>query len=74
MPNNTDMVQFNVKLSRSVRSLFKKQTKESHGKTMQEVLSAFILSYNSNPQQFNIQTVLGVKSNGSAQRETQEVR
>jgi len=71
MTNDTDIVAFNLKLKRGDRREFKRNAKSVHDKTMQEVLSAFILSYNSNPQQFNIQTVLGVKGNGPARREAE---
>jgi len=71
--SDNDIVHFNIKLDRNVRELFKKNVKEYHNITMQEALSAFILSFNQNPRQFQIQTILGVKGNGPEQaaRETQ---
>lgn len=62
--NDTDIVAFNLKLKRKDRKVFRLNAKSIHNKTMQEILSAFILSYNRDPDKFNIQTVLGVKGNG----------
>jgi len=64
-----DIVAFNLKIKRKDRRTFKENAKSTHCKTMQEVLSAFILSYNNDPYKFNIQTVLRVKNNGPISRE-----
>ena len=71
--SDNDIGMFNLKLTKTERQDFKTIAKRVHDKTMQQVLSAFVKSYISNPEQFTIETTLGVINNVGPRQTADEV-
>jgi predicted DNA-binding protein len=63
--NGKDAAILSVKLSRETRNSFKVLSKQIHNCAMQDILRAFIQSYISDPQQFQVRVELTKVNGGS---------